>query len=87
MGIEIPLTSALVVGIAFLFGIFFFVPEFYEFRTTWPPFVPLIGSEGTKFELVTPGLYKLDLPWHLTPFHQETLDLFLIKSKGGWCLR
>ena len=39
------------------------------------------------FQPIAEGLWKIDLPWHLTPFHEENLDLFLLKSQGGWCLR
>ena len=44
-------------------------------------------QEQRDFTLVTDGLWKIDLPWHLTPFHEESLDLFLLQSKAGWCLR
>lgn len=44
-------------------------------------------QEQRDFTLVTDGLWKIDLPWHLTPFHEENLDLFLLHSKAGWCLR
>jgi len=43
--------------------------------------------EQRDFQPIAEGLFKIDLPWHLTPFHEENLDLFLLKSKGGWCLR
>ena len=44
-------------------------------------------QEEREFLPVAKGLYKIDLPWHLTPFHEENLDLFLLESQGGWCLR
>lgn len=44
-------------------------------------------SADRRFQQVAEGLYKIDLPWHLTPFHEENLDIFLMKTKAGWCLR
>jgi hypothetical protein len=39
------------------------------------------------FEPVGDGLFKLDLPWYVTPFHRETLDLYAMElGAGRWAL-
>lgn len=84
MKLLVPSVVASIAISAVLFGVFYHVPEFEDFRT----YSIYYGiPEANEFQQVAAGLYQIDLPWHLTPFHQETLDLFLIKSKGGWCLR
>lgn len=76
-------TSALLVlSTGVLLGMFYTVPEIADFRAPVYWGVP----EKRDFQPIADGLWKIDLPWHLTPFHEENLDLFLLKSKGGWCL-
>ena len=78
-----PIGSVLAILVALFVGIAYFVPELEDFRSP----LYLGFSEKKSFDQVAEGLFKNDLPWHMTPFHEEVLDIFLIKSKGGWCLR
>ncbi|DBB07616.1 hypothetical protein WJX82_001357 [Trebouxia sp. C0006] len=82
MGLLLVATGLLALGTAALVGVFYTVPEFEDFRA---PFF-WGDPEQREFHPIAEGLFKIDLPWHLTPFHEENLDLFLLKSKGGWCL-
>ena len=63
------------------------IPEFSLFRA--PGSLPFLGFPAPQgaFEAVGTGLYKLDLPWFITPFHRETLDLYAVELGGGaWAL-
>ena len=44
-------------------------------------------APNDSFVPVGTALYKLDLPWYITPFHRETLDLYAMELGGGrWAL-
>ena len=77
--------AGVIAAAAVVASVLFYVPEFEDFRgPMW-----LGTPEQHAFKKIAEGLYQIDLPWHLTPVHQETLDLFLVKQKGGnnWYLR
>jgi hypothetical protein len=62
-------------------------PELALFRV--PAGAAFFGSPqpGGNFTPVGDALYRLDLAWHVTPFHKETLDVYALELGGGrWAL-
>jgi hypothetical protein len=62
-------------------------PELALFRV--PPGAAFFGSPRPHgdFEPVGRELYRLDLAWHVTPYHKETLDVFAMHlGDGRWAL-
>ena len=68
-------------------GMVYYVPEIEPFRSPvyLPP--PLSPAPELLFKPAGPGLYKLELTQHITPFHAENLDLYLIhQAPSSWFL-
>ena len=81
------LAAALAVALAAALGALHATPELSLFRA--PGVVPFLGFPAPRgaFEPIGPGLFKLDLPWYVTPFHRETIDVFALDLGGGkWAL-
>ena len=67
------IASSAIVAIVFavLIGLLYNVPEFEDFRSRS---VYLGWSQPGAFKSIAPGIYKLQIDWHMTPFHHEAGD-------------
>lgn len=80
------LAAALAAAVAAALGALRATPEMALFRGPpglflgWP--APVFA-----FESLGQGLFRADMPWWVTPFHKETLDVYAIDLGGGrWAL-
>ena len=81
------LAAAFALVVALALGALHATPELALFRA--PGVVPFLGwpAPSGAFEPIGRGLYKLDLPWYVTPFHRETIDIYAIDLGGGkWAI-
>ena len=81
------LCAALALAVALALGALRTTPELSLFRA--PGVVPFLGWPAPRAAFVPlgPGLHKLDLPWYVTPFHRETIDMYALDLGGGkWAL-
>ncbi|CAL8466588.1 g6124 [Coccomyxa elongata] len=80
---SLPTISALAVLVAaVIVSLVYNVPEFADFRG--PTY--LGWKETAEFKSIGHGLYKIEIFWHMTPFHSENLDLYLINEGKAWYL-
>ena len=65
---SLPAISALAVVVAaVIVSLVYNVPEFADFRG--PTY--LGWKETAEFKSIGHGLYKIEIFWHMTPFHSE----------------
>lgn len=60
--------------LAVLTALMYNVPEFEDFRSKS---VFLGGAQPVAFEAIAQGFYKLQIDWHMSPFHHEAGQLLL----------
>ncbi|KAK9909599.1 hypothetical protein WJX75_004745 [Coccomyxa subellipsoidea] len=82
MGLAYVISLLLAVACALIVGLLYNVPEFADFRGA----LYLGGKEKADFKPIGHGLYKIEIFWHMTPFHNENLDLYLINEGQSWYL-
>jgi len=81
------LCAALALVVALALGALRATPELSLFRA--PGVVPFLGWPAPRASFVPlgPGLHKLDLPWYVTPFHRETIDMYALDlGSNRWAL-
>lgn len=61
-------SAAVVLLSAVLIGLMYNVPEFEDFRSKS---VFLGWKQPVAFKAIAPGIYKLQIDWHMSPFHHE----------------
>jgi hypothetical protein len=67
MGLAYVISLLLAVACALIVGLLYNVPEFADFRGA----LYLGGKEKADFKPIGHGLYKIEIFWHMTPFHNE----------------
>ena len=86
MALRAAAAAALALAVALALGALHATPELAMFRA--PGVLPFLGwpVPSGGFEPIGSGLYKLDLPWYVTPFHRETLDVYALDLGGKWAI-